>query len=125
MAWVADYFAMYGKKNGKVLEPTAGNGMLVFSIPPKQVHANELDETRLANLREQGFAEVTQQDATEPFKGGKQYDVVIANPPFGTKEAVEFDGDKISGLDPQITLNALDVMKDIGLKKKDLAKHKV
>ena len=114
MAWVANHFAMHGKKDGKVLEPTAGNGMLVFSIPPKQVHVNELDETRLANLREQGFAEVTQQDATEPFEGGKQYDVVLANPPFGKRDAVEFDGDKISGLDPQITLNALDAMKDDG-----------
>lgn len=114
MAWVANHFAMHGKKDGKVLEPTAGNGMLVFSIPPKQVHVNELDDTRLANLREQGFAEVTQQDATEPFEGGKQYDVVLANPPFGKRDAVEFDGDKISGLDPQITLNALDVMKDNG-----------
>lgn len=114
MAWVANLFAMLGKKDGKVLEPTAGNGMLVFSIPPKQVHVNELDETRLANLREQGFAEVTQQDATEPFEGGKQYDVILANPPFGKRDAVEFDGDKISGLDPQITLNALDAMKDNG-----------
>ena len=114
MAWVANHFAVHGKKDGKVLEPTAGNGMLVFSIPPKQVHVNELDETRLANLREQGFAEVTQQDATEPFEGGKQYDVILANPPFGKRDAVEFDGDKISGLDPQITLNALDAMKDNG-----------
>ena len=92
MAWNAAHFAMSGKKNGKVLEPTAGNGMLVFAVPANQVHANELDETRLDNLREQGFAEVTQQDAVEPFEGGKQYDVVIANPPFGKREAVNYDG---------------------------------
>ena len=114
MAWNAARFAMSGKKGGKVLEPTAGNGMLVFSVPVGQVHANELDGTRLANLREQGFAQVTQQDATEPFDGGKQYDVVIANPPFGKREAVEYDGKLISGLDPQITLNALASMKDDG-----------
>ena len=114
MAWNAARFAMTGKKDGKVLEPTAGNGMLVFAIPAGQVHANELDGTRLANLREQGFAQVTQQDATEPFEGGKQYDVVIANPPFGKREAVDYDGKLISGLDPQITLNALASMKDDG-----------
>ena len=114
MAWNAGRFAMSGKENGKVLEPTAGNGMLVFTVPSEQVHVNELDETRLANLREQGFAEVTQQDATEPFEGGKQYDVVIANPPFGKREAVEYDGKMIGGLDPQITLNALASMKDDG-----------
>ena len=114
MAWNAGRFAMNGKENGKVLEPTAGNGMLVFAVPARQVHANELDETRLANLREQGFAEVTQQDATEPFDGGRQYDAVIANPPFGKRDAVEYDGKMIGGLDPQITLNALASMKDDG-----------
>lgn len=114
MAWIANRFAMANKADGKVLEPTAGNGMLVFTVPVEQVRANELDETRLDNLREQGFAEVTQQDATEPFEGGMQYDAVIANPPFGKREAVEYDGKMIPGLDPQITLNALASMKDDG-----------
>ena len=114
MAWNATRFAMSGKKGGKVLEPTAGNGMLVFAVPANQVHVNELDETRLDNLREQGFAQVTQQDATEPFEGGQQYDVIIANPPFGKSDEVEYDGKMISGLDPQITLNALASMKDDG-----------
>lgn len=114
MAWIANRFAMANKADGKVLEPTAGNGMLVFTVPVEQVRANELDETRLDNLREQGFAEVTQQDATEPFAGGMQYDAVIANPPFGKREAVEYDGKMIPGFDPQITLNALASMKDDG-----------
>jgi hypothetical protein len=114
MSWNAARFAMSGKQDGKVLEPTAGNGMLVFSVPAHQVHVNELDETRLDNLREQGFGRVTQQDATEPFEGGQQYDVVIANPPFGKREASEYDGKMIPGLDPQITLNALSSMKDDG-----------
>ena len=114
MAWNAAHFAMSGKKDGKVLEPTAGNGMLVFSVPAQQVHANELDETRLDNLREQGFAQVTRQDAADPFEGGQQYDVIIANPPFGKREEVEYDGKMIPGLDPQITLNALASMKDDG-----------
>ena len=114
MAWIANRFAMANKADGKVLEPTAGNGMLVFTVPVEQVRANELDETRLDNLREQGFAEVTQQDATEPFAGGMQYDAVIANPPFWKREAVEYDGKMIPGLDPQITLNALASMKDDG-----------
>ena len=114
MAWNAAHFAMSGKADGKVLEPTAGNGMLVFAVPAEQVRANELDGTRLANLREQGFGEVTNQDATLPFEGGRRYDVVIANPPFGPMEAKEYDGKLIGGLDPQITLNALEAMKDDG-----------
>jgi hypothetical protein len=114
MAWNATRFAMSSKKDGKVLEPTAGNGMLVFAVPANQVYVNELDKTRLDNLREQGFAQVTQQDATEPFEGGQQYDVIIANPPFGKRDEVEYDGKMIPGLDPQITLNALASMKDNG-----------
>lgn len=114
MAWNATRFAMIGKKDGKVLEPTAGNGMLVFAVPANHVHVNELDETRLDNLREQGFTQVTQQDATKPFEGGQQYDVIIANPPFGKRDEVEYDGKMIPGLDPQITLNALASMKDNG-----------
>ena len=66
MAFVADMFA-----TGRImrmffsaLEPTAGNGMLVFGIDAKRVHVNEIDENRLENLRGQGFKEVTSQDAT-------------------------------------------------------------
>lgn len=112
MAWVANRFAMAGKSSGQVLEPTAGNGMLVFTVPVEQVHANELDETRLDNLRDQGFAEVTNQDANKPFSG--EYDVLIANPPFGQRIAKEYDGKLIAGLDPQITVNALQSLKDDG-----------
>lgn len=112
MAFVADMFAFHPGRTGSVLEPTAGNGMLVFAIPADRVHANELDQTRLANLREQGFREVTSQDGALPFEG--TYDAVIANPPFGSAEAKEYDGVSISGLDPQIALNALESMSDEG-----------
>lgn len=112
MAFVADMFAFHPGRTGSVLEPTAGNGMLVFAIPAERVHANELDETRLANLREQGFRDVTSQDGALPFEG--EYDAVIANPPFGSAEAKEYDGVSISGLDPQIALNALASMSDTG-----------
>lgn len=110
MAFVADMFAY---KGGKVLEPTAGNGMLVFAIPSKNVTVNELDETRLANLREQGFPMVLNEDAlTVRFVG--KYDSVIANPPFGSSPEKDYDGKMIAGLDEQITLNALSAMKDDG-----------
>lgn len=111
MSFVAQMFA-YRAGVEDVLEPTAGNGMLVFGIPADKVHANELDEIRKANLDAQGFKEVTQNDATEPFSG--KYDAVVANPPFGSHDAVVFDGKSISGLDPVITLRALDAMEDDG-----------
>lgn len=116
MAFVADMFA-----TGKImrmffsaLEPTAGNGMLVFGIDAKRVHVNEIDENRLENLRGQGFKEVTSQDATQPFKQDQYYDAIITNPPFGEAEAKDYDGYKISGLAQQIALNALSKMRDFG-----------
>lgn len=111
MAFVADMFAI-SPSTRKVLEPTAGNGMMVFAVSREKIYANELDETRIANLRDQGFASVTQQDAMLPFDG--EYDAVIANPPFGDAPAKDYDGKSISGLDPQIVLNSLAVMQDNG-----------
>ena len=112
MAFVADMFAW--KPNSRTLEPTAGNGMLVFAIPAKDVVVNELDETRLANLRQQGFEIVLNEDATSAAFTPKAYDSVIANPPFGKAEAKMYDGKSIAGLDEQIALNALAAMKDNG-----------
>lgn len=113
MSFAADMFA-FRERMRDVLEPTAGNGMLVFAIPEGTVHANELDKTRLDNLRAQKFKRVTDQDAMQPFEGDQQYDAVITNPPFGNAEAKEYDGKMIPGLAPQIALNALSKMKDNG-----------
>ncbi|MBQ4377074.1 MAG: strawberry notch C-terminal domain-containing protein, partial [Bacteroidales bacterium] len=113
MSFVADMFA-YRDNMSSVLEPTAGNGMLVFAIPASKVDVNELDKTRLANLKEQGFRSVSSKDAkgNDLFDG--EYDAVIANPPFGDAEAKDYDGKQIAGLDEQIALNALARMKDDG-----------
>ena len=116
MAFVADMFATGAKAPlfFNVFEPTAGNGMLVFAIPSSQVHVNEIDENRLDNLRGQEFRQVTTQDAIQPFAGDRKYNAIITNPPFGSTEAKDYDGYSISGLAPQIALNALDKMKDNG-----------
>lgn len=113
MSFVADVFA-YKEGIEDVLEPTAGNGMMVFAIPESTIHANELDETRLDNLRAQKFKQVTDQDATQPFEGDTEYDAIVANPPFGSAEAKDYDGKMIPGLAEQIALNALEKMKDDG-----------
>lgn len=112
MSFVADVFA-FQEGMEDVLEPTAGNGMMVFAIPESTVHANELDKTRLDNLRAQKFKKVTDQDATQPFEG-EEYDAIVANPPFGGAVAKEYDGKMIPGLAEQIALNALSKMKDNG-----------
>lgn len=113
-AFLAD---MYVKGNGKViesaLEPSAGNGMLTIGLPMDKVHVNDIDAQRLANLRRQGFKNVTSQDGTQPF-ADKDVDVVVTNPPFGSATPKEYDGYKISSLEGQMAINALDSMKDDG-----------
>lgn len=113
-AFLAD---MYVKGNGKVidsaLEPSAGNGMLTIGLPMDKVHVNDIDAQRLANLRRQGFKNVTSQDGTQPFKV-KPVDIVITNPPFGSATTRDYDGYKISSLEGQMTINALESMKGDG-----------
>lgn len=113
-AFLAD---MYVKGNGKgiesALEPSAGNGMLTIGLPMDKVHVNDIDAQRLANLRRQGFKNVTSQDGTQPF-ADKDVDVVVTNPPFGSATPKEYDGYKISSLEGQMAINALESMKDDG-----------
>lgn len=113
-AFLAD---MYVKGNGKVidsaLEPSAGNGMLTIGLPMDKVHVNDIDAQRLANLTRQGFKNVTSQDGTQPFKV-KPVDIVITNPPFGSATPKEYDGYKISSIEGQMAINALESMKDDG-----------
>lgn len=113
-AFLAD---MYVKGNGKeiksALEPSAGNGMLTIGLPKDAVHVNDIDAQRLANLRRQGFKNVTSQDGTQPFVD-KDVDVVVTNPPFGSANPKEYDGYKISSLEGQMAINALESMKDDG-----------
>lgn len=111
LAYAADMFVNAGKPKS-VLEPSAGNGMMVFGVNSAIVTANEIDNDRLANLRKQGFANVTNQDATLKFE--KKYDGIVTNPPFGSKPAISVDGYRISGLDEQMVVNALDSMNDNG-----------
>lgn len=113
-AFVAD---MYVKGNGKVinsaLEPSAGNGMLTIGLPKDKVHVNDIDDARLLNLNRQGFGKVTSQDGTQPFNV-KPVDIVITNPPFGSATPKDYDGYKISSLEGQMAINALDSMKGDG-----------
>lgn len=113
-AFVAD---MYVKGNGKVinsaLEPSAGNGMLTIGLPKDKMHVNDIDDTRLLNLNRQGFGKVTSQDGTQPFNV-KPVDIVITNPPFGSATTRDYDGYKISSLEGQMAINALDSMKGDG-----------
>ncbi len=109
-----------------VLEPTAGNGMLLIEADPSAVFANELNPDRAKALQIQSFAKVTEKDAST-LRTGQKFDVVITNPPFGavrdgerskifrapTKQAPNgyFETTQI---DHAIALQALESMKDDG-----------
>jgi predicted RNA methylase len=103
-----------GKTVGSMLEPSAGNGALTITVHPSVIHVNDIDDARLANLRKLGYDQVTAQDALLPFAGDK-VDVVMTNPPFGTVTEKVYDGVfRISSLEGQMAINALEQMKDDG-----------
>lgn len=117
LAFIAGKFA--GLAPGKTgYDPTGGNGMLGIDagISPKDrasFHANEIEPTRIANLRWQGHT-VTTNDASK-WSPSQQFDSVVTNPPFGNlPEPVKFDGYEINTLEHLIALKALSAMKDDG-----------
>lgn len=112
-AFLADMYVKAGIEVKSALEPSAGNGMLTIGLPKDAVHVNDIDAQRLANLQRQGFKNITSQDGTQPF-ADKDVDVVVTNPPFGSATTKEYDGYKISSLEGQMAINALESMKDNG-----------
>lgn len=112
--YVMGQFVRAGRNVESVLEPSAGNGALTIAFDPAIVHVNDIDDRRLANLRTLGYGQVTGQNALLPFEGEK-VDAMLTNPPFGsTTQKVYDDIFKISSLEGQMAINALDAMKDNG-----------
>lgn len=107
---------LYGKAIApyRIFEPSAGNGLLTVVFDPRNVIVNEIDKNRLSNLNIQGFRLVSNRDAAVDFGAKANQDVVIANPPFGKSPEKIYDGYRVSGLDEQMIINALQTMKDNG-----------
>ncbi len=106
----------YNNNKPRYFEPSAGNGLLTIALPYAQTYVNELDDVRLENLKEQPFAKITNQDATQLFVDylGK-FDGIVSNPPFGKlSETLLFDNFKIKRLEHAMCINALRCMKDTG-----------
>lgn len=103
---------------GYAFEPSAGNGLLTIAAKPERVYVNEIDYTRNRNLQTQGFANVSNFDATDPsnyFDAEASYDAVLTNPPFGVLgKAVNFNSFPIKVLDHLMALRALETMKGDG-----------
>ncbi len=120
LAFVASELAGITDKT-TVFEPTAGNGMLLIGAKIANATTNELNDDRVAALRDQGF-KPTQKDATEGFEPiGDSMDAVITNPPFGPIKdkdgnsiKVKVDGYTIGQIDHLIAARALQVMKADG-----------
>lgn len=104
------------KEPKQYLEPTAGNGMLVFDLPAKELTVNELDITRLGILYKQDLAKVLNLDANQHLPLPlKSFDGIISNPPFGTtKTELVMYGWSLRGLEAQILARSLEYMKDDG-----------
>lgn len=103
-----------------VYEPTAGNGALLLLAAPGKATVNELNPTRAAALRAQGFT-VTEQDASVFLPQCEPVERVLTNPPFGSLknasgETRVFRQGLLSTtqLDHAIALKALDLMKPEG-----------
>ncbi len=94
-AIVAQYTCMDSAES--IFEPSAGNGLLIIGAKTSKTHVNEIDQTRLASLRFQGFEKITSLNASQPFPDEmtKNYDVVVTNPPFSTWDDEKFDKELI------------------------------
>lgn len=99
-------------RGGYAFEPSAGNGLLTIAGQPSRIYVNEIDRLRNSNLRTQGFANVWQRDASQPFIDvAGTFVAVMTNPPFGkTERPVQFDTYKINTLDHVMALRALETM---------------
>lgn len=104
------------KNNHNYYEPTAGNGMLTIASKPINFTVNELDKEREYILKKQGFKKVTNLDALNKMPYPNNYfDGCLSNPPFGTtKQDLIVYGFKISGLEQQIIVKSLDLVKNTG-----------
>lgn len=105
-----------------VYEPTAGNGALLVAANPTNVIANELNSDRFAELKQRGYRQLTQHDASH-YQSDMKVDVVITNPPFGVVQGengkvkrFEIPGNRrgTRQIDHAIALRALETLKNYG-----------
>ena len=119
LAWVAQVLG--GIHPGQtILEPTAGNGALLFgAVANSKSFANELDADRAKTLASIIDVKVSQKNAIE-WEPGEKVDLVIANPPFGTvkqdgeSKVFNVGGFETTEIDHAIVFKSLESMKDGG-----------
>ncbi|MGH8156565.1 MAG: strawberry notch C-terminal domain-containing protein [Rhodanobacter sp.] len=108
-------------ENKTVLGPSIGNGSLVSLLRGATVAGVDLDPKRVAQAQEgMPGAAIVEGDATAidftALNDGKPFDFVIANPPFGgLKAPISMLGLKVSRIDHQILMRALEARADNGV----------
>lgn len=107
-----------------IYEPTAGHGSLTLAANKQQCILNEFDPQRAQRLRLLGYPVVTEHDALDYAPNGK-FDVILANPPFGSlldgegkkrlhQMSYGSDTFRTQQIDHFIALRSLRVLKDDG-----------
>ncbi len=106
----------------KMIESTAGNGMLAIGASMDNATINELNPKRAEMLSRMGFKPTTKNAATETLAADKSQDAVVINPPFGVTK--DDSGETISytvspefvtrEVDHAIVFKTLQTMKDDG-----------
>lgn len=140
LAYLAGRLSSFPEEmRGTVLEPTAGNGMLLLEVPTNHAEVNEIDQVRRKNLETQGYGSliagdntVSSADASSPMyatalaQQAMGADYIIANPPFGAlkdenSKSRRFlvklpDGRELEtkAIDHAIVLNTLNAIPDNG-----------
>ncbi|MCR4800246.1 MAG: hypothetical protein K5860_07030, partial [Bacteroidales bacterium] len=107
----------YNYQWGYFLEPSAGNGMLTIALPKDRTVVNEIDEIRVENLKQQGFKNVLNLDASKEIKSTDIYAGIVTNPPFAKlneNDKIGRHGWNINTLDYKMAVLALDKMHDEG-----------
>jgi Inorganic Pyrophosphatase/C-terminal domain on Strawberry notch homologue len=119
LAYVASELAKV-TKDTTVFEPTAGNGALLLQANPDNTIANEMDPSRAAALKAQGF-NVRVGDAMDMKSVNSSAERVVENPPFGTvkedngeNKKWTVDGLTTDQIDHAIALHSLKNMADDG-----------
>ena len=108
--------------DSKLIESTAGNGMLAIGATLENATVNELNPKRAAMLDAIGFKATTKNAATETVAPAKSQDAVVINPPFGVTKDDKGDtiiytakeGFDTREVDHAIVFKTLEAMKDDG-----------
>ena len=83
-------FSLYLRGCKSVLEPSTGNGGLIYAYETEKVTANEIDKERVRILNYQGY-KATSLDSTIMHNTEIKHDGIVSNPPFGKYLGKETD----------------------------------